>query len=1232
MKKPVQHKAKQNTDKHHSQPFFKGRNASGFFGIQEKLTVGKPGDIYEQEADRMADAVLTRNSGVETQNALSNGNRTSEHGSLQGMIHKMEEEEVQNSLQEMIQRQEEEEELQMSAEEEREKVQKQEEEELQLQSGADEEEIQMQADNEEGELQTKLIQKKDEEEVQTRRDNVATQTTSGIEHSLNASKGGGSAMPDDVRQQMESGFGTDFSNVRIHMGYNAVQMNQKLGAQAFTNGNDIYFNNGKYNPVSHTGQQLLAHELTHTIQQGASVQPKRIQMQTEETVVQPPAGVTPVTEANGEFSFSEGNYTTTFQTRPSNQFMLPDISLPAFKQRNSGLFLPPFYVPSGRNTNQVENWKQGVSSQANRHVNDMIGNATASGGYSRAEAVENRIYFFKGRQNPDLKVFGTRPQLFELARIPTWDENNNPTTFQVDHIVEHQLGGSDTVGNYELLEASANGSSGSSIAWEMNRRLKHAYDILNSDYYTNDSRTEKPSLPPRPGRANQYVNTFKYNLGFDISFLSNDFTLETQSGMPDRYWSFNQISQGEHLNKLQPLTGDELRQMGTEDDPALFISPTGGSRLPVPAGDNYPIQNWLPRVDLKNRPDFDNLTLNVDAYKASDEAGNSVDASYPDMTWYLNRIPDTYIFYVNKAQTLENAQSGTGGVFQSLRLPGMSPVRIISLDLTEQGFVGVGKVLPTVPLIGDADIDIVIDGNGVRLRKLFSAEEFSFPPPFAISEATLEVSFGTQGLGLTGGINFGINQVGEGNIQASASTGNGFELEGSFNFDSALFDPAEISVEYKENIWTIGGVIGIPEGKVRGIKNATIEATYSENNFRASGEAELDIPGIEQGTLSVEYGDQGFSVGGRFNLSSEIPGIRSGSVEATVTHSDEEEGYHVMVSGTAQPDIPGLDTTLSVNYEDGALTIEGSAAYERGMLRGNVNIGATNRTIDESGEPTGEPDGTMRVYGGGDLTLQLTPWLEASAGVQFEPDGELVVSGRIGLPDVVDVFPRKEFNRNLFSVPTIEIPLFAIPLGPRSIGLVAQIGGGLDFSAGFGPGQLRELYAEVTYNPDREQDTVVHGRGEFAIPADAGLTLRGDMGLGVSVAIASLSGGIELAGTLGLEGEAAAAVDVNWTPTEGISLDAEGRITVNPKFVFDVNAFARASLGIGWLSVSETWRHNLVSFSWGPDIQFGIVFPVHYAENEPFDISFDDIQVIYADLDIIEMAKGLAIDIKDDIF
>jgi len=90
----------------------------------------------------------------------------------------------------------------------------------------------------------------------------------GFDAKLSANRGGGSPLQNGVRQNMETAFGTDFSGVRIHTGNESAGMNRQIGARAFTHGNDIYFNRGEYRPETPNGQFLLAHELTHTVQQG----------------------------------------------------------------------------------------------------------------------------------------------------------------------------------------------------------------------------------------------------------------------------------------------------------------------------------------------------------------------------------------------------------------------------------------------------------------------------------------------------------------------------------------------------------------------------------------------------------------------------------------------------------------------------------------------------------------------------------------------------------------------------------------------------------------------------------------------------------------------------------------------------------------------------------------------------------------------------------------------------
>ena len=91
--------------------------------------------------------------------------------------------------------------------------------------------------------------------------------TEDLESKLNNTKGGGSPLPETTKGFMESRFGADFSDVRVHNDNTAASMTTSLFAQAFTQGTDIYFNTGKYNPNSNEGKSLLAHELTHVVQQ-----------------------------------------------------------------------------------------------------------------------------------------------------------------------------------------------------------------------------------------------------------------------------------------------------------------------------------------------------------------------------------------------------------------------------------------------------------------------------------------------------------------------------------------------------------------------------------------------------------------------------------------------------------------------------------------------------------------------------------------------------------------------------------------------------------------------------------------------------------------------------------------------------------------------------------------------------------------------------------------------------
>lgn len=84
-----------------------------------------------------------------------------------------------------------------------------------------------------------------------------------------AIQGGGSALPPSTRNFMESRFGHDFSGVRVHAGAQADTLSRQINARAFTVGQDIFFGGAEYAPSSRQGQRLLAHELTHVVQQSS---------------------------------------------------------------------------------------------------------------------------------------------------------------------------------------------------------------------------------------------------------------------------------------------------------------------------------------------------------------------------------------------------------------------------------------------------------------------------------------------------------------------------------------------------------------------------------------------------------------------------------------------------------------------------------------------------------------------------------------------------------------------------------------------------------------------------------------------------------------------------------------------------------------------------------------------------------------------------------------------------
>jgi hypothetical protein len=172
--------------------------------LRAKLTVSRPDDIYEQEADSVADEVM-----------------------------RMPEPQVQRQP-------------------------KKEEEELLHRTHI-------------GSTITPLSRKEagEEEELlqKEERPDRVTETTHAIEANIDSLRGGGQPLADSTRAFMEPRFGADLGHVRVHTDTRAAETALNVNALAFTIGRDIVFGAGQYSPETPAGQRLVAHELTHVIQQ-----------------------------------------------------------------------------------------------------------------------------------------------------------------------------------------------------------------------------------------------------------------------------------------------------------------------------------------------------------------------------------------------------------------------------------------------------------------------------------------------------------------------------------------------------------------------------------------------------------------------------------------------------------------------------------------------------------------------------------------------------------------------------------------------------------------------------------------------------------------------------------------------------------------------------------------------------------------------------------------------------
>ena len=1104
--------------------------------IQSKMKLSRVGDAQEQEADRMADRV-------------SRGD-TLQRSSLQPGSDRDEERTSRPTLQ--------------AARLARQADESEEEETLQTQT------LQQQADPEDETLQPRLLRQQDEEEQSLQAKGDAASVAPETEQRINALRGGGDSLPEQTRREMETRFNTNFSRVRIHNDTAAAELCQEVKARAFTVGNDIFFAPGEFAPETPAGKHLLAHELTHVLQQtgGEIAIQRRI-----EPAPNPP-------HAPGSAS-----------ARALEK--LSTLELPGIKRRHLPLYRSWASTKSlkrkrgykrGR-PNQIGVWKRDLQIDEN-----ALQQRLSERDVAMPTTPDGIIRFSVGKT----KISASKKNLLKRLKIPDWDRHGRKPKrgFQVDHIIELQVSGEDGTGvgnsieNMELLDQRSNASSGSVIMGRIHANTREYLATLN---------------PPPKKRS--WLN------GHDIIFERVKIGGGGRSEGNSAWWTRAEIQQAAPVSKAKPLPDKPL-----EGRANLFVLASGNGGVEMARYPHAAAETSIKPGNRRKAGAVAGLIIKQFDLNSATETGRpgtpigSVTAGW-DMPKKFEASGDVtipllaagpYVGYLGEIPALNT------------NFKPLSPGLFASISVRPDGLYAEGSITPSLPIFAATTISATLNGSDVQFRADYAPENLSLPiPGLRIDDAMLTLMYGTRsGFAAAGFVYFSIDNLGEGSIQASVDRRGDFQASGNFNFDSQLFDRSRIRLWYRGKKFGGEGEIGIDTpNKIKGIRSANLKVGFGDGSFNAEGTVTPSIPGVEDASLTVGYSEKdGLVMGGTLNLSSEVPGIQSGSLTAKVRKKDDL--WQVTASGSATPSIPGVNSELKINYDNGIFDASVTAEYAKGMMSGSLRAGVTNRSVDEDGRPseTAAANSPLIVYGGGSLTVQIAPWLQGTAGVKLRPNGELVVEGEIGLPSSLELFPRKEISREIFSI-NIDIPIVGVAVAGQRIGIFATIGGGLNARAGIGPGSIDQLRLGITYNPSREEDTRVTGNAHLNIPADAGLRLSVNGGLGAGIPIVSATAGLEVGGELGLQGAVEAGVDVDWRPGTGLEINANGEIYVEPKFKFDVSGFVKveADLLLTTIDLYEK-RWNLASFEYGSNLRFGIRFPIHYKEGEPFDISLDDVQ------------------------
>lgn len=1051
-----------------------------------------------------------------------------------------------------------------------------------------------------------------------------------------------------TRSFMEPRFGHDFGGVRVHTDPQAAESARSVDAHAYTVGQHIVFDSGKYDPHTASGQKLLAHELAHTVQQRnvrhtpdvlpLRETPEYNHLENEadsiaQSVMHRGASFHPRAAAGPVLSRVTNPATTTTPPVPAgpagatNKPAVPTppaatavASPPLAGTKRDGSVWQPVVAGTALDKAGVKTWalpqnqtdviavemKAPFALPAEKGPVADVWKKQAKGAIPGAIALEAVVEIAGGKVKSGLKQDSAdtdtkRSLWFQKVRWAPGDANKNWAA---------ALQGLKTPKPVELFPKTDTGVCDLDHIVELQFggvNVPENMQVLDLSQNRSSGNTIKNQLKDAATEVDKAAKSDKVGTGTltDVIIRYSDVT--QASFICNTCCEVEQVAKT--LGTLNPKDSVKGVTAG-----AVEKFKAGGVTVDVLLKDAK--EN---PVDLAGSKDFpENKAastlisgLSLTKWKRPKGSSGTVEA----IVGLDDRFPKS--LHVDQGNTTELNRAADG----TLTLPAGHKLKAVPFhfDYLSPGVFNELKIEEDKYLVGSGTItperifpkfDVRFDKEKLELAKEIPKDKLNLPiPGLKINKAEVALQLAPE-FKPAGTVEFSLDagkrHLLDGKIELSGDAG-GLVAEGDVQVSLPGVDNAAGHIEYRNKQWSGKAEISAAQlkSKLKYVESGSLVVMFNDHGMTADGKVLLNLPGTKGVETELIYHSASKSWIFRGKGIFKPPGLE----ETTV--SIMYDGEHLDGEGKTGFEFHGLHGDISVVYHDEKFSGEGKLTINKGKAKGSLHV----KMREQGGRPV--------FSGDGELSYEIKEGMIATGGVTINEKQEVRVKGALEFPKPIPLFPPKGDDYKIFEI-GVSIPIPGASIGP--IGLKARIDGSLSAGYHIGPGELRDTKIEAAFNPlEDKPDPEVKLTSTLFVGGGVHITGMIEGKIELDALVASVSGGINITATASLDGALSSTVSLTYSQGR-FEAEADFKMLLGLALTLALNAFVEAEAGVWKFKVTTRKDWNLKTFHYDTGLQFGMKLkkPIHYVSDQPTQLpSLSDIEWIKPDIHPIDMLEKI---------